>query len=104
MAYHRKFVLQKLFNAAVLFLIVDALHLWYKSLERSGPNWTVWSLPIPLQILLGGSNQFRIYCEMASMHSLAAAGTTALGIYKPTDWPPITGYLRNAYTMKRFWG
>ena len=57
-----------------------------------------------MQILIGLSNIFRIFFEMASMHSLAAAATTAVGMYQPSDWPPIVGSLRDAYTLKRFWG
>lgn len=99
-----KFAARKLVHAAVLFVTIDALHLWYKNLEATNPTWTVWDEPFAIRALIGMSNQFRIYCEMASMHSLMAALTTVLGMYKPSDWPPMVGHISDAYNLKRWWG
>jgi hypothetical protein len=103
---NRSFVARKLAYALGFFITLDVLHLWYKHLETSSgnPDWTVFSEPVPIRILIGLSNQFRIFCEMASMHSLCAALTTAAGMYKPSDWPPLVGRLQNAYSIRRFWG
>ena len=89
-----------------MLLLLDMLHLWYKRLPVSSgdPSWTVWSVPVAQQILLGLSNFLRIFLEMTSMHSLAAATTVAIGISRPCDWPPMFGRLSDAYSLKRFWG
>ena len=103
---HWKFVLEELAYALTFSVAIDLLTLWYKHLQSTGTDapWTILAEPIPMQILIGLSNIFRIFFEMASMHSLAAAATTAVGMYQPSDWPPIVGSLRDAYTLKRFWG
>lgn len=100
------FVLKKIANMTILSISWDILHLWYKHLVLSSTvqPWTIYQYPLYLQILLGISNQFRIYCEIVSMHSLAAGLSVALGFYMPSDWPPLVGSFADAYTCARFWG
>jgi len=84
----------------------DVLHLWYKHLLTTSTvqPWTIFAYPLYVRILIGMSNQFRIYTEIVSMHSLAAAATCSLGIYTPEDWPPLVGNISDAYSVSRFWG
>ena len=90
----------------MLSVLWDVLHLWYKHLQATSVTvpWTVYQYPLYLQILLGVSNQARIYCEIVSMHSLAAGITVGLGLYKPAEWPPLVGSFKDAYTCANFWG
>ncbi|KAK5096983.1 hypothetical protein LTR24_002424 [Lithohypha guttulata] len=100
------FVAKKFMNWLLLSVAYDVLHLWYKHLMTTNmaPTWSIYHYPLYLQILIGVSNQFRIYCEIVSMHSLAAGITVGLGIYKPAEWPPLVGSFADAYRVSRFWG
>ncbi len=90
----------------VMTVLWDLLHLGYKYLlsTSSTQPWTIYQYPLPMQIMLGVSNQARIWCEIVSMHSLAAGITVALGMYEPSDWPDLVGSFKDAYTLSRFWG
>jgi hypothetical protein len=103
---HRRFAAKKLLNGLAFSLAFDVLHLWYRHLMVTSAvqPWSIYQYPLYLQILIGVSNQFRIYCEIVSMHSLAAAITVGLGIYKPAEWPPLVGDMVEAYRVSRFWG
>ena len=44
------------------------------------------------------------YYSLNMQYSLVAGLVVALGFYKPQDWPPQMGRLRDVSTVREFWG
>lgn len=46
---------------------------------------------------------FSSWCRHQYLHSLVSASAVALG-HEPRSWPPLYGNVRDAYSLRQFWG
>jgi hypothetical protein len=46
----------------------------------------------------------RATCQISQPYCFFSIVSVILGLSRPQDWPPLFGFWRDAYTLRRFWG
>ena len=101
----RKFALTHLLLFLTFYLLIDAVETITHATSHSHiPPTPLSTAPLPRQIFLCWIIWLNAYFSLSMLYSLSAAVTTALGIYRPRDYPPIFGRIQDSWSVRRFWG
>lgn len=88
-------------KTAALYLInfANTLRIRNSGLENEDRIYTVL-----IETIFVWATQIRMFDSFKSLYSSAAAVTIFLGICLPAEWPPLTGKLGNAWSVRQVWG
>jgi len=99
-----RFLWDQLLHTAKYTIIFDVVRVLSYSnpyLQKGGPFLTdaglLWRSTVLAQVITTYASMARIY----TIYSIVSVG---LGLTVPGDWPPLFGYLGDAYTIRRSWG
>jgi hypothetical protein len=99
-----RFLWDQLLRTAKYIIIFDVIRVLSYSnpyFQKGGPSLTdaglLWRITVLAHAITSYANLERVYaiCSIVSVGS---------GVTLPGDWPPLVGYLGDAYTVRRSWG
>ena len=99
-----RFLWDQLLRTAKYIIIFDVVRVLSYSnpyFQKGGPSLTdaglLWRSTVLALVITTYASLARIY----TIYSIVSVG---LGLTVPGDWPPLFGYLGDAYTVRRSWG
>jgi len=99
-----RFLWDQLLRTAKYIIIFDVIRvLSYSSpyLQKGGPSLTdaglLWRSTVLALVIT-------TYASMARVYTIYSIVSVGFGLTVPGDWPPLFGYLGDAYTVRRSWG
>ncbi|EDR11659.1 uncharacterized protein LACBIDRAFT_293223 [Laccaria bicolor S238N-H82] len=99
-----RFLWDQILRTAKFIIIFDVVRVLSYSnpyFQKGGPSLTdaglLWRLTVLAQVIT-------VYASMARVYTIYSIVSVGLGLTVPGDWPPLFGYLGDAYTVRRSWG
>jgi hypothetical protein len=85
----------------IIFDVIRVLSYSNPYFQKGGPSLTdarlLWRVTVLAQVIT-------TYVSMARVYTIYSIVSVGLGLTVPGDWPPLFGYLGDAYTVRRSWG
>jgi hypothetical protein len=85
----------------IIFDVVKVISLSNPYFLKGGPSLTDAGLLWRLTVL---AHVITVYVSVARLYTIYSIVSVSLGLTVPGDWPPLFGYLGDAYTVRRSWG
>lgn len=99
------FVRKEALKAIMWYLLFDLCT--YPVLESSYHSHNppdLFSDTIPIQLIFTWLQALGSYYAINLQYSLAVALSVGVGLFKPQNWPPVMGKLRDVLTVRDLWG
>ena len=99
-----RFLWDQLLRTAKFIIIFDIVRVLSYSnpyFQKGGPSLTDAGLLWRSTVL---AHVITVYASMARVYTIYSIVSVGLGLTVPGDWPPLFGYLGDAYTVRRSWG
>jgi len=98
-------VTENLLAAAWRIVAADAINVYHRRtpLGDLTLEWDVLTTPLPIRLFRGLLGIFAGRFAIDAAYRIPAAVSVAVGMYDPSDWPPLMGRLGEAYTVRRAW-
>jgi hypothetical protein len=101
----REFVRTELLKTGLFYILFDACQcIALNSTYNSAYPPDLLSDSTLRQIIYGLLPGLSSYYSLNMTYTLPAALSVAVGIYSPSDWPPLMGKLRDVVTVRDIWG
>jgi hypothetical protein len=85
----------------IIFDVIRVLSYSNPYFQKGGPSLTDAGLLWRATVL---AHVITTYAGLARLYTIYSIVSVGLGLTVPGDWPPLFGYLRDAYTVRRSWG
>ncbi|KAH0537760.1 hypothetical protein FGG08_005508 [Glutinoglossum americanum] len=100
-----KFLLTHLLRVLFFYILFDVCQVYSHTLPQSHDPPTLLSAePIPRQVMLAWLHWVQAYFSLNLGFSSMVVLATLLGFWEPRDWPGAFGRLRDAWSVRQFWG
>jgi hypothetical protein len=102
----RKFCLEQCFSLAPTLIVRYLIKYYTKTLPQGqGPYpASIYDAQYPQQLSIICCYMLYVWALFKINYLCASIITVAIGMYEPKDWPPVFGQLKDAYTVRQFWG
>ncbi|KAL1305735.1 hypothetical protein AAFC00_007319 [Neodothiora populina] len=102
-----RFVVENLCGAIWRTIAIDLTMSYIRTTPMSDPSpigrLGITAAPVHLRLFRGVLIFYGSRLAMDLIYSIAASVFVGIGLYNPSDYPPLMGKKRDAYTVRRFW-